>query len=193
MQEAKCCNSTHMTTLSKVTNKVGKEEEIEENTRKKDAPLPKCLSPDPISKVIHFRNVTKELTRADVLGLATPFGAVNKIVLMRTMNQCLLEFKEIRPAILLINFYVNAPPQIRGRKIYARFSRQQILTTPNSSSNRILLVTLQTNLQPIVADVIWQIFSPYGFVEKIVVINKNAGLQALIQTQQRFQQQFFST
>jgi len=34
---------------------------------------------------------------------------------------------------------------------------------------------------PITADLVWQIFSTYGFIQKLIVINKNAGLQALVQ------------
>jgi len=55
-----------------------------------------------------------------------------------------------------------------------------------------LLVTLHTDQEPVIqitADIIWQIYSSYGVIEKIVVINKPAedsrgkGLQALVQYQ----------
>ncbi|KAL6059322.1 Polypyrimidine tract-binding protein 3 [Balamuthia mandrillaris] len=149
-------------------------------------PLPESLSPDPPSKVLHFRNVTAEITQTDIMDLATPFGAVDKIVMMRAKNQCLLEFKSLANAINMINFYINTTPQIRGRKVYMKFSRHTQLTASGSGVNRILLVTLQTDHAPtipITADVVWQIFSPYGFIEKIVVINKSPthDLQALIQ------------
>lgn len=59
-----------------------------------------------------------------------------------------------------------------------RFSRHQALTGTNCNVNKVLLVTLQTDTEPtipITADVVWQIFSTYGFIEKIVVISKAAG------------------
>jgi len=148
--------------------------------------LPESLSPDPVSKVIHFRNVTQEITQGDLMALATPFGEVDKIVMMKTKNQCLLEFKELSSSIMMVNFYINTQPQVRGRRVYMRFSRHQGLTSGTTSSNRIILVTLQTDYQPtvpITADVVWQIFCPYGTIEKIVVLNKGSGLQALIQYQ----------
>jgi len=120
--------------------------------------------------------------------LATPFGAVDKVVMMRTKNQALIEFKDLASSISMSNFYINTQPNVRGRKVYMRFSRHQALTGTNCNVNKVLLVTLQTDTEPtipITADVVWQIFSTYGFIEKIVVINKSGGeyssLQALVQ------------
>lgn len=41
--------------------------------------------------------------------------------------------------------------------------------------NRILLVTIHHMLYPITVEVLQQVFSPYGFVEKIVTFQKSAG------------------
>jgi hnRNP-L/PTB/hephaestus splicing factor len=49
--------------------------------------------------------------------------------------------------------------------------------------NRILLITIHNPLYPITVDVLHQVFSPHGFVEKIVTFQKSAGLQALLQFQ----------
>ncbi|KAE9618320.1 putative RNA recognition motif domain-containing protein [Lupinus albus] len=51
--------------------------------------------------------------------------------------------------------------------------------------NRILLVTIHHVLYPMTADVLHQVFSPHGSVEKIVTFYKSAGCQALIQYQSR--------
>ncbi|CAJ1976922.1 unnamed protein product [Sphenostylis stenocarpa] len=51
--------------------------------------------------------------------------------------------------------------------------------------NRILLVTVHHMLYPITVDVLFQVFSPHGSVEKIVTFQKSAGFQALIQFQSR--------
>jgi hypothetical protein len=58
-----------------------------------------------------------------------------------------------------------------------RFSRHQQLTASAAGPNRILLVTLQTEQEPVIpitADIVWQIFSSYGFIEKIVVMNRQS-------------------
>lgn len=81
----------------------------------------------------------------DMIELATPFGVVEKVVMMATKNQALLEFRDLSSAILMSNFYINTQPLIRGRKVYMRFSRHQALSTANSSVNRILLVTLSVS------------------------------------------------
>ena len=45
----------------------------------------------------------------------------------------------------------------------------------DAQPNRILLVTVHHMLYPITADVLHQVFSPHGFVEKIVTFQKSAG------------------
>lgn len=48
----------------------------------------------------------------------------------------------------------------------------------DSQPNRILLVTIHHMLYPITVEVLHQVFSPHGYVEKIVTFQKSAG-QAL--------------
>ena len=45
----------------------------------------------------------------------------------------------------------------------------------DAQPNRILLVTIHHMLYPITVDVLHQVFSPHGFVEKIVTFQKSAG------------------
>ncbi|GKD58531.1 polypyrimidine tract-binding protein homolog 3, partial [Tanacetum coccineum] len=51
--------------------------------------------------------------------------------------------------------------------------------------SRILLVTIHHMLYPITVQVLHQVFSPHGYVEKIVIFQKSAGVQPLIQFQSR--------
>ncbi|GKE47904.1 polypyrimidine tract-binding protein homolog 3 [Tanacetum coccineum] len=51
--------------------------------------------------------------------------------------------------------------------------------------NRILLVTIHHMIYPITMEVLNQIFSPHGYVEKVVIFQKSALVQALIQYQSR--------
>jgi polypyrimidine tract-binding protein 2 len=127
--------------------------------------------------VLHFRNVTSEINQEDIMEMAAPFGTVEKVVMLTSKNQALLEFADISAAISMSNFYINTQPNIRGRKVYMRFSRHQQLTASAAGPNRILLVTLQTEQEPVIpitADIVWQIFSSYGFIEKIVVMNRQS-------------------
>lgn len=45
----------------------------------------------------------------------------------------------------------------------------------DTQPNRILLVTIHHMLYPITVEVLHQVFSPHGFVEKIVTFQKSAG------------------
>ncbi|KAL0927091.1 hypothetical protein M5K25_001248 [Dendrobium thyrsiflorum] len=147
------------------------------------------------SKVIHVRNVGQEISEADLLQLLQPFGEVTKIVMLRAKNQSLLQMCDVPSAISAMQYYTNVQPSVRGRNVYMQFSSHQELTTVDQGSqgrkdqdsepNRVLLVTIHHMLYPITVDVLHQVFSPHGFVEKIVTFQKSAGFQALIQYQSR--------
>ncbi|KAM3248352.1 polypyrimidine tract-binding protein 3 isoform X3 [Capsicum annuum] len=145
--------------------------------------------PDP-SKVIHVRNVGHEISENDLLQLFQPFGVITKLVMLRAKNQALLQMQDVPSAVKALQFYSNVQPSIRGRNVYVQFSSHQELTTMDQNAqgrgdepNRILLVTIHHMLYPITVDVLQQVFSPHGFVEKIVTFQKSAGFQALIQYQ----------
>ncbi|XP_028763867.1 polypyrimidine tract-binding protein homolog 3 [Neltuma alba] len=143
------------------------------------------------SKVIHIRNVGHEISENDLLQLFQPFGVITKLVMLRAKNQALLQMQDISSAVSALQYYENVQPSIRGRNVYVQFSSHQELTTMDQNQgrgdepNRILLVTIHHMLYPITVDVLHQVFSPHGFVEKIVTFQKSAGFQALIQYQLR--------
>ncbi|XP_018676606.2 polypyrimidine tract-binding protein homolog 3 isoform X2 [Musa acuminata AAA Group] len=148
------------------------------------------------SKVIHIRNVGHEISENDLLQLVQPFGVVTKLVMLRAKNQALLQMHDLTSAVNVLQYYTSVQPSVRGRNVYIQFSSHQELTTADQNSqgrkgdqdsqpNRILLVTIHHMLYPITVEVLHQVFSPYGFVEKIVTFQKSAGFQALIQYQSR--------
>nr|KJB28978.1 hypothetical protein B456_005G078200 [Gossypium raimondii] len=121
------------------------------------------------SKVIHVRNVGHEISENDLLQLFQPFGVITKLVMLRAKNQALLQMQDIPSAINAMQFYTNVQPTIRGRNVYVQFSSHQELTTMDQNAQGR-------------GD---EVFSPHGFVEKIVTFQKSAGFQALIQYQGR--------
>jgi polypyrimidine tract-binding protein 2 len=148
------------------------------------------------SKVIHVRNVGLEIAEADLLQLIQPFGVVSKIVMLRAKNQALVQMHDVASAVSALQYYSTVQPSVRGRNVYLQFSSHQELTTADqnaqgrktdqdSQPNRILLVTIHHMIYPITVEVLHQVFSPHGFVEKIVTFQKTAGFQALIQYQSR--------
>lgn len=144
------------------------------------------------SKVIHVRNVGHEISENDLLQLFQPFGVITKLVMLRAKNQALVQMQDVGSAVNALQFYGNVQPAIRGRNVYVQFSSHPELTTMDQNTqargdepNRILLVTIHHMLYPITVEVLHQVFSPHGFVEKIVTFQKSAGFQALIQYQTR--------
>ncbi|KAK9757345.1 hypothetical protein RND81_01G156300 [Saponaria officinalis] len=144
------------------------------------------------SKVIHVRNVGHEISENDLLQLFQPFGVITKLVMLRAKNQALVQMQDVPSAMSVLQYFTNVQPTIRGRNVYIQFSSHQELTTVEQNANgrgeepnRIVLVTIHQMHYPITVDVLHQVFSPHGFVEKIVTFQKSAGFQALIQFQSR--------
>eukprot|EP00271_Cylindrocystis_brebissonii_P014274 TRINITY_DN35583_c0_g1_i1.p1 TRINITY_DN35583_c0_g1~~TRINITY_DN35583_c0_g1_i1.p1 ORF type:complete len:520 (-),score=99.15 TRINITY_DN35583_c0_g1_i1:640-2085(-) len=144
------------------------------------------------SKVIHIRNVPGDTTEEDLHLLAQQFAPVAKVVNIRSKNQALIQMADVQHAMALVQYYTEVQPMIRGQKVYLQFSSHQELTSTDNAPrgrqgdmdqqpNRILLVTIHNPLYPIDVNVLQQVFSPHGFVEKIVTFTKAAGLQALLQ------------
>lgn len=145
------------------------------------------------SKVLHFRNVGAEISEEDLSQLVRPFGKVMKLVMLRAKNQALVQMQDLPSARSVVEYYETTQANVRGRNVYIQFSSHTELTVPEQSGqprrqheqdslpNRILLVTIHNPLYPITVDVLHQVFSPYGFVEKIVTFQKSAGVQALVQ------------
>ncbi|KAL9243707.1 hypothetical protein vseg_017563 [Gypsophila vaccaria] len=144
------------------------------------------------SKVIHVRNVGHEISENDLMQLFQPFGVITKLVMLRAKNQALVQMQDVPAAMSVLQYFTNVQPSIRGRNVYVQFSSHQELTTMEQNANgrgeepnRIVLVTIHQMQYPITVDVLHQVFSPHGFVEKIVTFQKSAGFQALIQFQSR--------
>ena len=154
--------------------------------------VPESLSSEAPSRVVHFRNMTPDVEQGDIISLCSPFGQIDNVLIMRAKNQCLVMFHQLKEAVAFFNHFAQnfTSPTVRGRKMFVKYSRHQVITAANSAVSNILLATLDVRPSafqvPITADVVWQIFSPYGTVAKIVIMNKGS-LQSLIQFQTQAQ------
>ncbi|XWS15286.1 hypothetical protein CRYUN_Cryun35bG0082600 [Craigia yunnanensis] len=138
------------------------------------------------SKVIHVRNVGHEISENDLLQLFQPFEVITKLVMLRAKNQALLQMQDVPSAINALQFYANGEEYLRSILITSGTkTMDQNAQGRGDEPNRILLVTIQHMLYPITVEVLHRVFSPHGFVEKIVTFQKSAGFQALIQYQLR--------
>lgn len=142
------------------------------------------------SRVLHFRNVTSEVTQQDLQTLAAPFGRVENIVMLRNKNQALLQMETLQGAIDLVNTYPSGYTEVAGRRVYVKYSRHSELKEKTTNKGPILLVSMSNphydirSVIPITADFLYQVFNPYGRVLKIVVVSKqttDGRTQALVQ------------
>eukprot|EP00300_Choanocystis_sp_HF-7_P021650 c20811_g2_i3.p1 GENE.c20811_g2_i3~~c20811_g2_i3.p1 ORF type:complete len:533 (-),score=153.28 c20811_g2_i3:248-1633(-) len=94
---------------------------------------------------------------------------------------------DLQGASSLLAFLNSSPQFLHDRPIKATYSTHQKLDRINKSraprqdkANRILLATIHHCVYPMTVDVISQVFSPHGQLEKIVVFQKTQ-VQALVQ------------
>lgn len=159
------------------------------------------------SRVLHFNNVTPEISQADLVGLCNKYGEVTNVVMLKSKNQALIEFRNINSAMDFVSNYTQYHPTIRGIVVYPSYSQHQELRSQNQSSyssyssntssfggnfrqndspaSPVLLVTILNPMYPISVDVLGQIFHRYDSnktVEKILIFKSKVtgSLQALI-------------
>ena len=65
------------------------------------------------SKVIHIRHLPSDTTEREVRSLAVLFGRIDKLLMLQTKNQALLEMEDLDDAIKLVDFYSTVPANIR--------------------------------------------------------------------------------
>ncbi|XP_065904564.1 polypyrimidine tract-binding protein 2-like [Dysidea avara] len=146
------------------------------------------------SRVVHVRHLPDNVTEKEVQSLAILFGRVEKLLMMQSKGQALLEMADLDDAVKLVDFHSTVPANVRGQKVFLQFSNHKELKGNNlttvseqSSSDRdnegntILRVIIDNMVYPITLDILHEIFSKYGRVMKIITFNKNGQFHALIQ------------
>ncbi|KAG2378297.1 hypothetical protein C9374_008440 [Naegleria lovaniensis] len=159
-------------------------------------------SPPTPSKVIFFRRIPADTTQSDLKSLCQPFGAVTNILLLKN-GQALVQFAYLDEAIDFIEAYNQDPPSfvIRDTRVIPSYSSHNELSKGSISKsdsnsnqatnngkqqepNHILLVTIsKSKASDVTIDALYELFSVDDScpIQKIVMFNKTAGLQALIQ------------
>uniref|UniRef100_A0A1B6CIA1 RRM domain-containing protein n=1 Tax=Clastoptera arizonana TaxID=38151 RepID=A0A1B6CIA1_9HEMI len=176
------------------------------NNDAKKAKLDKSNGGKP-SKVIHIRNIPNEVTEAEIIHLGIPFGRVTNVLVLKGKNQAFLEMADEVAASTMVTYFTSCMPQLRGRAVYVQFSNHKELKTDQTHSNAnasaqaalqaaqalsgqnetqggpntVLRVIIEHMMYPITLDVLYQIFSRFGKVLKIVTFTKNNSFQVLIQ------------
>ncbi|KAG7212376.1 hypothetical protein KM043_012696 [Ampulex compressa] len=161
------------------------------------------------SRVIHIRNIPNDVTEGEIAQLGLPFGRVTNALVLKGKNQAFLEMADENSATAMLTYYASCAAQLRGRAVFVQFSNHRELKTDqthtnNSNSNNqvsipaqnqvattqaetqggpnaVLRVIVEHMMYPISLDILYQIFTRFGKVLKIVTFTKNNSFQALIQ------------
>ena len=65
------------------------------------------------SKVLHLRNLPSDVTERELIMLATPFGQVVNILLLKVKNQGFIELGDVPAASRMVNYFASMPCSIR--------------------------------------------------------------------------------
>lgn len=157
------------------------------------------------SKVVHIRNIPPQLSEIEIIQFGLIFGNVINVLNLRSKCQAFLEFDKNEEAHSMCSYFTNNPITVAGRQIFVQYSNYKTLVTdPNNSNNQIaraaldtakdlhkaaqtggqntiLRAMIQNMLYLVSMDTIYQIFSRFGPVLKIITFTKNDKYQALIQ------------
>ncbi|KAK0176186.1 hypothetical protein PV328_000345 [Microctonus aethiopoides] len=178
------------------------------NNDAKKAKLDKSHNGKP-SRVIHIRNIASDVSQSEIIHLGLPFGRVTNVLVLKGKNQAFLEMADENAAITMVGYYASSGASLRGRAVYVQFSNHQELKTDQAHSNAnsntqvalqvaqgqniqsssdtqggpntVLRVIVEHMIYPISLDILYQIFTRFGKVLKIVTFTKNSTFQALIQ------------
>ncbi|XP_062617992.1 polypyrimidine tract-binding protein 2-like isoform X3 [Saccostrea cucullata] len=159
------------------------------------------------SRVVHIRSLPPDCTEADVVQLGMPYGKMSNVLLLKQKNQAFLEFLDEQAAVTMVSFHQQNPAQIRMKPVYVQFSNHKELKTDQAHSfqnataqaalqaasavmggpaeegqkRTTLRIIVEHLVYPVGIEVLYQIFSKFGKVLKMIIFTKNNSFQALIQ------------
>jgi RNA recognition motif-containing protein len=139
----------------------------------------------PPTKVLYVRNLPESVTEAEFTGYCSPFGAVANILLLKDKRHGFVEFEERQHAVSCVTYFSQHPLVVAGIQVEFAFSGRSEITFRSANEtnppNRILLLTVTNLVYPVTVEVLAQIFSKYGGLEKAIVFNRGNVVQALVQ------------
>lgn len=129
------------------------------------------------TRVLHVRNLPPDATEPELVGVCSPFGPVQNVLLLKGKSQAFVQMDTPAAAAALMQYYSTVQAMIRGRSIYFGYSNRDVITVqPHVETPKpILLVTISNLIYPVTIEVLYGVFSKYGAVAKIVIFSKSAG------------------
>jgi hypothetical protein len=103
--------TTDPTTTTTTTSTAAATEEQEEPEQVAAAtPTPAPAAP---SRVVHLRNITPEVTHEELVSAVAEFGRVDKVVMMKTKRQAMVQMQDVQAAMALVSHCAQCPIKIR--------------------------------------------------------------------------------
>ncbi|NWZ30922.1 PTBP3 protein, partial [Asarcornis scutulata] len=174
-----------------------------------DKKLKEGRSPISPSRVLHLRQLPSDAAEAEVISLGLPFGKVTNVLMLKGKSQAFLEMASEEAAANMVNFYTSVTPLLRSQPVYIQYSNYRELKTddlPNQSraqaalqavnaapdalaagggvvpgQGSVLRIIVENVFYPVTLEVLYQIFSKFGPVLKIITFTKNNQFQTLLQ------------
>uniref|UniRef100_A0A8C6WUH2 RRM domain-containing protein n=1 Tax=Neogobius melanostomus TaxID=47308 RepID=A0A8C6WUH2_9GOBI len=156
------------------------------------------------SRVLHIRRLPSDTTETEVIGLGLPFGDVTNLLMLKAKNQAFLEMSSEEVAQHMVGYYSSVLPVVRNQPVHVQFSNHKELKTDNSPNQEraqaalralssahmdsvapapssVLRVVVENMVCSVTMDTLYQVFSKFGTVLRIIVFTKNSQFQALLQ------------
>ena len=145
----------------------------------------------PPSKIVLLRRVSWNATQGMLRDIGSKFGTVERVIMLRSKNHALIEFSELEDAVSMINYYKETSDSIvviSSHQATIGYCKHQKWVAPSAS--KTLLASLFdssariTECLYVSPRLIYQLFSPYGAIEAVIVLPKKAAknrVQALVQ------------
>ncbi|KAI6242681.1 hypothetical protein M3Y99_00173600 [Aphelenchoides fujianensis] len=91
---------------------------------------PNDPSGNPLSKVVHLRNIPSDMSELELIHFCLPFGKVyNYLMLKGGKNQAFVEYEDESGAQAIVHIAHHYPMAIRGKTIFVQYSTHQELKT----------------------------------------------------------------
>ncbi|NXC69458.1 PTBP3 protein, partial [Anhinga anhinga] len=163
------------------------------------------------SRVLHLRQIPNDVTEAEIISLGLPFGRVTNLLILRGKNQAFLQMASEEAATSMVNYYSSAIPCLRNQPVYVQYSNHRELKTDNlpdqarvraalqamnsmysqsqnirgglvpEGQGSVLRIIVDNLVYPVPLEVLYQLFSRFGIVLKIITFTKNHQFQILLQ------------
>lgn len=168
-------------------------------------------SPCSPSRVLHVRKIPSDISETEVISLGLPFGKVTNLLMLKGKSQAFIEMASEEAAVTMVNYYTAVTPHLRSQPVYIQYSNHRELKTDNlpnqarahaalqavnsvhpsglalseatvlSGQSPVLRIIVENLFYPVTLEVLYQIFSKFGTVLKIITFTKNSQFQALLQ------------